>query len=379
MNYSSGGFIPPENNSPQYDNGSQPAYNIQNGPKISHFVPMDIWAREKMNIRRLSTAAAVTIIAFIASSAVFVTVLQGLLSFVLEADSLSDLFGSSYFTYLFEILYSVFFVGGPFFILGSVMKKRGFLTEIPMGKPKNTKMMPLILVGGFGLCLAGNVITSYFDILFKTITGVELSMPEMPDTPHSFGGVMLFYISTAVIPAMIEEMALRGIVMQSLRRYGDWFAIICSAVIFGLMHCNLMQIPFALICGVIIGYAVISTGSLWTGIIIHFLNNAFTVTVQIINDFYGLESMAYSVINTLFYVFIVIGGICAFFYIRKYKTESFRKSPLVNTGRDFVGFVPQYSAKVSEGSMFKAYFMTFPMLIAFVAVAYQTIITMMVL
>ena len=72
--------------------------------------------------------------------------------------------------------------------------------------------------------------------------------------------------------------------MQPLRRYGDAFAVAASSVIFALMHGNLIQAPFALIAGVGLGYFVISTGSIWTGVVIHFLNNLFSVVISLVQS-----------------------------------------------------------------------------------------------
>jgi hypothetical protein len=51
------------------------------------------------------------------------------------------------------------------------------------------------------------------------------------------------------------------------------------------MHGNLVQAPFAFIAGIGLGYAVIASGSLWTGILIHLLNNSISVvqTIAIAN------------------------------------------------------------------------------------------------
>ena len=371
MNYS-----PPENNNWQNFQNNQ---NWNFSVKRPHFVPRSIWNREKRHIKKLSFLAAAAVLGFILLSSVFTGVAQGILSVVSVMGTAADYkqfaekWNSAQFQYVFEIIYSVFVIGGAFFTAGYFAKKKGYLGTIPMGKPKNAKFMPVIIIGGFGICLFGNIITSYFDAIVQAVFGFNMNIPQMPETPRSVTGILLFYLSTAVVPALIEEMALRGIVMQTLRRYGDLFAIICSALIFGLMHCNLMQIPFAIIAGVAIGYAVVVTESVWTGVIIHFLNNAFSVTVSIVDDFYGLQSTEYVICNAAFYFIIAIGGLCTFIYFKKY-SKPLKKTKLVNQGKNFYGIPHPMSARVSNGSLYKAFLLTFPMLIAFIAVLYETII-----
>ena len=102
------------------------------------------------------------------------------------------------------------------------------------------------------------------------------------------GGI--FIITMTVAPAFIEEMVFRGIVMQSLRRFGDMFALVSSAIIFGIFHLNLIQTPYAFILGLCIGYFVMRTGSLWVGVIMHFLNNSIA-TVLTLAEPYCSEEM----------------------------------------------------------------------------------------
>ena len=47
---------------------------------------------------------------------------------------------------------------------------------------------------------------------------------------------MLNLVSTAVLPALVEEMVFRGYILGALRPQGDGLAIVFSAVFFGLLH-----------------------------------------------------------------------------------------------------------------------------------------------
>lgn len=385
MDYTPGGYPnPPENgyqnnNGNAYPGGGYPPFP---GMRFPHFVHPILWQKERRNIRILSMIAGGGILLYIIFSSVIVSALQGLgyaLDFlgILEHSKFSAVTSSAEFLYLFQIIYSVLCVGGPFFLIGRIANKKSIVGSMPMGKPRNAKYLPIIVLGAFGICLLGNIITGYIDIFIEGITGFELKMPDMPDTPRSFIGIFLSILSTAVVPALIEEMAMRGIVMQPLRRYGDWFAILCSAMMFGLMHCNLVQIPFAFIAGVAIGYAVIVTESLWTGVIIHFCNNAFSVVVSMIYEFYGASSPIYRLCDMLFYVIIVLGVICAYIYIKKLNNVKIKKSPLINQGRNFYGQPHPMSAKVSNKKLFGAYVLTVPMILAFIAVVYETAVALL--
>ena len=354
-----------------------------NGPRPPHFVHPVYWKLEKRGIKAISTAAALAILFYILAAGVLVGAIQ-VIFIVLEAipsfnyDSFAELWNSPDFQYAFDIAYTLVTIGIPFLIAGRVLRKKGLLTEIPMDKPKNPEKLPLVVLGAFGLCLLGNIITSYIDMLIQMLTGYSITMPDIPAPSKSPAGILIFYIGIAVVPALVEEMAFRGIVMQALRRFGDGFAIICSAILFGLMHCNLQQIPFAIMAGLFIGYAVVITNSLWTGIIIHFLNNAFSATVTLVGEFYGYESAEMMAANTIFYALIAVGIACAVMYYRTNRPR-LNGSPLINQGKGFYGVLPFNSAGISKKELYKTFFLNGSMIVAFLAVVYQTVTVMIAL
>lgn len=82
---------------------------------------------------------------------------------------------------------------------------------------------------------------------------------------------MLLY--TCIGAPFIEEILFRGAVMRSLQNFGRRFAVVASALIFGLIHGNLVQTPFAFLVGLVLGYAAMEYG-IWWSIALHFFNNA---------------------------------------------------------------------------------------------------------
>ena len=77
---------------------------------------------------------------------------------------------------------------------------------------------------------------------------------------------------------------MRGVVLQSLRRYGERYALVVSSLIFALMHGNMTQAPFAFMLGLVIGRIVLETESMWTGILIHVINNSYAVLMTAVGD-----------------------------------------------------------------------------------------------
>ena len=83
-------------------------------------------------------------------------------------------------------------------------------------------------------------------------------------------------LSIALLAPILEELLFRGAIQGRLqtRWENPWKAIIISSLIFGVVHMNPAQIPFAFLLGMIFGWLYYRTGSLLPGIVGHVLNNS---------------------------------------------------------------------------------------------------------
>lgn len=168
-------------------------------------------------------------------------------------------------------------------------------------KPDKEFLLPIIFISisFFSFAnLASSVVTSIF-----ASGGIEVTGGTMPETTGIYGFIVSF-IGAAIVAPLTEEFAMRGVVLGALRKYGDGFAIIVSALLFGLMHGNFMQIPFAFVVGLALGFAVVKTGSVWTGVIIHFINNASAVILDAVTR--QLPDNLKALINTGYFILCFI-------------------------------------------------------------------------
>lgn len=86
--------------------------------------------------------------------------------------------------------------------------------------------------------------------------------------------LLLNLFRTAVLPAICEETAHRGLLLKGLSPLGKKRAIIISSVLFGLVHMNITQFFYATLIGLLLGYIASTCDSIYPSIIIHFMNNA---------------------------------------------------------------------------------------------------------
>ncbi len=165
----------------------------------------------------------------------------------------------------------------PFFALYLFSKREDKKEILVFDLPKSKELYILALFAGFMFCVIGNSATSSLSVLFSFFEIEFNSGMEGLASPTSALGIILNILNFAVAPALFEEFAFRGVLLQPLRKYGDWFAIFASSFAFAILHGNMVQIPFAFIVGVALGYFCIKTQSIWTSVSIHFLNNLYSV------------------------------------------------------------------------------------------------------
>lgn len=85
----------------------------------------------------------------------------------------------------------------------------------------------------------------------------------------------------AVVPAVCEELAFRGFIFGGLAREKRYLrAVLVSAIAFGISHGVLQQSIAATVMGVMLGFVAMRTGSVLPGILIHFTNNALSVSME---------------------------------------------------------------------------------------------------
>jgi membrane protease YdiL (CAAX protease family) len=79
----------------------------------------------------------------------------------------------------------------------------------------------------------------------------------------------------ALSPAICEEALFRGVLLQSMRRtMSIRSAVMINGLLFGLFHLSPWRFFPTMILGMLLALIVIRSGSIWPGVLFHFLNNA---------------------------------------------------------------------------------------------------------
>lgn len=118
--------------------------------------------------------------------------------------------------------------------------------------------------------------------------GVMLYQQIVPVPPESYEWLYVFtdgpygwlplILTVVVVGPLIEEVVFRGWIQRRLERHFKAFAaILVTAVLFAAAHMIPLLVPYYFLMGIVFGYAVYWSRSLWTGVILHMAMNGYTV------------------------------------------------------------------------------------------------------
>lgn len=170
----------------------------------------------------------------------------------------------------------------PIFLYKLISGKK--LNELFMLNPLSLKNIGYILAITFFMYPMMNSVAGFSSLFFKNYVS---------DTIKELQGYSFYYIvfSLAVIPALLEEAAFRGVLFSKYKNMNLIKASLLNGLFFGLVHLNLQQFSYAFFIGFIFSILVSCTKSIYSSMIAHFVINFASCCISYIglNEF-GLQS-----------------------------------------------------------------------------------------
>ena len=127
------------------------------------------------------------------------------------------------------------------------------------------KLLPLV-APSVAIVFSISLITSILLSIFGAST------PAVEDK-----GLFVMLLDHALTPAIFEEIVFRYLPLILIAPYSKRVAVFYSAFCFALIHCSLLQMPYAFVAGVVFMAIDLALGSIWPSVILHFINNAASV------------------------------------------------------------------------------------------------------
>ena len=159
----------------------------------------------------------------------------------------------------------------------------GFLVLYKLTRPflsfdkyiqKNKKMTFGIFLQLIAVMLSAQYIFSIFDKALEfALNKIGLSALSSVEAATLNSTTFSMLIYSCIAAPVFEELIYRGFCMRIFEKGGKKFAIIISAMLFGVMHANIPQGFFAFYIGLVLGYTAMEYSIIWS-ILLHFINNA---------------------------------------------------------------------------------------------------------
>lgn len=191
----------------------------------------------------------------------------------------SDFLTETDITLIMQIILQVVSLGiASIFVLSYVEKESNLPTKNITSKQK-TKIVFISIMIIFALQYLLTL------VVYPSI-GLDYSSTDMFDIncDSSLFSKIILVLALAVTPAIFEELFFRKAIIDFSSKFGKKFALIFSALLFGIIHMNLSQGLFAFIIGIIFGIIYLYTNDVKLTMIIHFINNGFAALEMILPE-----------------------------------------------------------------------------------------------
>lgn len=130
----------------------------------------------------------------------------------------------------------------------------------PVFEKKRLQVRPGLFLAGIAAVCGLGILFRYFAMLLTSAMEDVgfVFIRNIPPTDHPF----FFILFSALIPALFFELAFRGIMLERLREWSPAAAVVLSAVVYAFSYMSLDIIPHALVCGLLLGWLYLKTGSI---------------------------------------------------------------------------------------------------------------------
>lgn len=166
------------------------------------------------------------------------------------------------------------------------------------------KAVVIGVVGGVLLCLLSNGIVGIEQYI---IPGAVEQFIELMETV-GMGSDLLAIIAAVVLAPIGEELVCRGLTLHFAKKALPhfWMANVLQALMFGVIHMNLIQGVYAFAIGLFLGYLAERYHSLLPCVLVHFVIN-FSTTVWIDKVFYWVPDslVSYSILFAISLIVII--------------------------------------------------------------------------
>lgn len=133
-----------------------------------------------------------------------------------------------------------------------------------------------ILLFGLSVCLICTLINVGTTALVRSVFHVTFQ-PNIVDLSGKSHAALL--LTSVLLPALSEELLMRGLVQTEYEKYGVTIGVLLTALLFALFHTSPTQLPSLFVAGVCYGVLTTLFRSVWPAVFAHAINNGVAVLI----------------------------------------------------------------------------------------------------
>ena len=111
----------------------------------------------------------------------------------------------------------------------------------------------------------------------SALTSLALALCGVSGTQPLTGSIFELLILHALLPAILEEALFRYVPIALIAPHSRKSAVLISALLFSVAHCNIAQMPYAFVAGIVFAIVDIACASILPSVALHLLNNVVSV------------------------------------------------------------------------------------------------------
>lgn len=208
--------------------------------------------------------------------------------------------------YFLTALISIVSMVVPFCVLLALQKKS--LADTIMVEKNGAAQGFLIAVAGAFICIVMNIPANLISSLLEGL-GLNGAANTESMVAYSLPDLIALWMAVVVVAPLAEEFAFRGVTVALMRRWGDWCAVVFSAIIFAMAHFSFQAMPVVLVGGFIMALLYVRTRNIWINILVHFINNLLATLPIVVDFFFGEQAAA--AVDSVSFIGICVAGIAA--------------------------------------------------------------------
>ncbi len=124
----------------------------------------------------------------------------------------------------------------------------------------------------------GAAVMKYIGYYF--LNGAYVDTPGIINASVYGAEGVLPLICLVFLPAILEEIVFRGVLLEEYKVYGDASAVILTSLFFAMIHFSLENFLYYFFAGIIFGLMTVTTDSCLPAIALHILNNFTALTIE---------------------------------------------------------------------------------------------------